>query len=388
MEIEKIQEKIKDLEKEIQETPHHKATEHHIGKLKAKLAKLRSQIIEKETKKGDHTGFAIKKQGDATIVLVGFPSVGKSTLLNKLTNAQSKVAPYAFTTLKVIPGMLHYKGAQIQILDVPGLIQGAAMGKGRGKEVLSVSRGADLLLLMASVENIKNFRVVEKELHLAGVRINQERPKIIIEKRLKGGLEIANRPKKFSEKTIKALAQEFGILNAKITFQQDISQNQFIDALMGNRVYTPALKVLSKIDLLNADVVRGFYGKSLFDFSPDGTKGIKVVASRQKATSAQGRPIFISAEKNIGLTELKNKIFEKLNFIRIYLKESLNAKPSKQPLICKKGIAVLQAAEKISQELAKEIKGAKIKGTSADFPNQFVGKKHILLDKDEVLFVK
>jgi len=365
METEKIQEKIQEIEEELKTIPYHKGTEHHIGKLKASLAKLRNEIIEKKTKGGGKgEGFAIRKEGDATVVLVGFPSVGKSTILNELTNAESKVASYPFTTLSVIPGMLDFQGAKIQVLDVPGLIQGAAMGKGRGKEVLSVVRGADLLFIIASAQEPNTFEIMENELYLAGVRLNEKKPQVIIEKRLRGGLEISAPQKSISLQTIKTLAQEFGILNAKISFRDKLSADQLIDAFMGTRVYVPTMKVISKIDLIPKDSLK----KLQKTFPKD--------------------CLFISVPEGIGTEELKKRIFEKLNFVRIYLRRELGAQPAKDPLICKKGVTIFEAASKISKNLASEIKGAKIKGPSASHPNQLVGLRHQLLDGDDIFFIK
>ena len=59
----------------------------------------------------------------------------QSTLLSTLTKTQSEAASYEFTTLTCIPGVIEYKGANIQLLDLPGIIEGASQGKGRGKQV-------------------------------------------------------------------------------------------------------------------------------------------------------------------------------------------------------------------------------------------------------------
>ena len=162
-----IPEKIKAIQDEIHKTQINKATEFHIGLLKAKIAKLKRELDENTHGKtvstgGGSAGFDVRKAGDATVVLIGFPSVGKSTLLNSLTNAKSKTGAYSFTTLTAVPGMLEYNGSQIQILDLPGIIEGASAGKGLGKRVLSVARNANLVLMVLDVFQIHHLRSIKK----------------------------------------------------------------------------------------------------------------------------------------------------------------------------------------------------------------------------------
>lgn len=95
-------------------TQKNKATEGHLGLLKAKLAKLKREVIDSATKAGGGgEGFDVSKSGDARVGLIGFPSVGKSTLLTKLTGTFSEAADYEFTTLTCIPGVYKHKGCKI-----------------------------------------------------------------------------------------------------------------------------------------------------------------------------------------------------------------------------------------------------------------------------------
>ncbi|HQT44390.1 MAG TPA: 50S ribosome-binding GTPase, partial [Candidatus Micrarchaeota archaeon] len=188
-----VTEKLNELEAELARTQKNKATEFHIGILNAKIAKLKRELISPSKSGGAKGGgFDVRKTGDSTVVFIGLPSVGKSTLLNKLTGSKSEVASYAFTTLTCIPGMLDYKGAKIQLLDLPGIIIGASEGKGRGREVLAVARSADLILLMLDVFQPDAYEAIMRELANMGIRVNQHRPDVVVTKKLKGGVNVTS----------------------------------------------------------------------------------------------------------------------------------------------------------------------------------------------------
>ncbi len=141
-------EKIKEIEQEIARTQKNKATEYHIGQLKAKLAKYRTQLLEPTGKGPKGEGFEVSRFGNARVCMIGFPSVGKSTLLSSITDTQSLSAAYEFTTLTCIPGVINYNDAKIQLLDLPGIIEGAADGKGRGRQVIAVAKNSDMVLMV------------------------------------------------------------------------------------------------------------------------------------------------------------------------------------------------------------------------------------------------
>ncbi len=111
----------------------------------------------------------------------------QSTLLSTLTKTQSECASYEFTTLTCIPGVIEYKGANIQLLDLPGIIEGASQGKGRGKQVIAVARTADLVLMMldATKGDIQR-ELLEKELESVGIRLNRKKPNIYFKVNVRG----------------------------------------------------------------------------------------------------------------------------------------------------------------------------------------------------------
>ena len=166
-----VLEKIAAIELEMSRTQKNKATATHLGSLRAKLAKLQRELIDAAGPKGGPKGegFDVTKTGDCRVGLVGFPSVGKSTLLTKLTGVFSEAAAYEFTTLTCIPGVIRYRGAKIQLLDLPGIIEGASEGKGRGRQVIGVARSVDLVLMVVDAGSGKADRqreLLERELEV------------------------------------------------------------------------------------------------------------------------------------------------------------------------------------------------------------------------------
>ena len=183
---------IKDLQDELKKTKYNKATQGYFGIIKAKISLLKEKQesrVSQKTGKSEH-GYTVRKSGDGTVLLLGFPSAGKSTLLNVLAGTESEVGAYDFTTLSVVPGMLEYKQAKIQILDVPGIVSGAASGKGRGREVLNVIQNADLVLIVVDVNHPEHYPAILKEVWEARIRLNKVRPEVFIKKKGQGGIAI------------------------------------------------------------------------------------------------------------------------------------------------------------------------------------------------------
>jgi len=340
---------IKQLEEEIKRTPYNKATEHHVGRLKAKLARLKEEL-EKEKRKSARQTISIKKEGDATVALVGFPSVGKSSLLNALTNAKSEVGDYDFTTKKPVPGIMEYKHATIQIIDMPGIVEGAASGKGREKEVLSAVRIADLIVIVADVFKLDSIEIVKRELYEAGIRLDQKPPDVVIRKKDRGGVKISSTvPLGLDERTIAEILKEYKIHNADVLIRENITMERLIDALNGNCVYIPSITVVNKIDIMDVDV----------------------------------NAIKVSATKGINLDLLKEEIYRKLRFIKVYLKPP-GEKMSEKPMILREGARIEDVCRKIHNDFVENFKYARVWGRSVKHEGQRVGLDHVLSDGDVV----
>lgn len=177
--------------------------------------------------------------------------------MSRLTGQHSEAAAYEFTTLTTVPGQVIYNGAKIQILDLPGIIQGAKDGKGRGRQVIAVAKTCHLIFIVLDVNKpLTDKRIIENELEGFGIRINKSPPNIVFKKKDKGGINITSTVplSHIDHDEIKAVLGEYRIANADIAIRCDATVDDLIDVLEAkSRSYIPVLYALNKIDAITIE---------------------------------------------------------------------------------------------------------------------------------------
>ncbi|CCW60090.1 unnamed protein product [Phytomonas sp. EM1] len=361
--------KINDIEAELARTQKNKATMAHICSLKARLAQLKRELIAADSKKGGGKGdgFDVQKTGDARVGFIGFPSVGKSTLLSKMTSTRSEIGAYEFTTLTCVPGVVNYRGAKLQMLDLPGIIEGAKEGKGRGRQVIAVARTCSLILIILDVAKpLQHKLIIERELDGFGIRLNTSPPDITIRKKDRGGISISSTCQltQLDEETIRSILGEYRMSNADIVFRGDYTADELIDVIEGNRIYIPCLYVLNKIDQISIEE-------------------LDIIARLPHNCP-------ISAHHGWNLDGLLECIWEHMGFIRVYTKPKGQVPDYNEPVILKRTPQprIENFCNRIHRQLLKNFKYAWVWGSSVKHQPQHVGKDHLLEDEDVVQIVK
>jgi len=276
------------------------------------------------------------------------------------------VAEYEFTTLTTVPGIIRYKGAKIQLLDLPGIIEGAKDGKGRGRQVIAVARTCNLILIILDVmKPLLHKKIIENELEGFGIRLNKSPPDIVFTKKDKGGITMTSMTPltELDENVVKTICKEYRIMSADIRFNCDASPDQLIDVIEGNRVYTPALYVLNKIDQITIEELDILY--------------------------QMPNVVPISAHNNWNLDELLDRIWERLDLIRVYTKPRGTIPDYAAPVVLPRAHrTVAEFCNSIHKGILKDFKCALVWGCAVKFNPQRVGRDHILEDEDVVQIVK
>src|SRR5256886_12903608 len=125
--------------------------------------RMRSRVVQRDS-------IGVRREGAAQVALVGPPNAGKSSLLHALSHVQIKIGDYAFTTLRPVAALTRIGGVLVQLVEIPGLISGAAEGRGGGHALLGVLRGADAIVYCLDVRGPYDvLQDVRNEVALAGI---------------------------------------------------------------------------------------------------------------------------------------------------------------------------------------------------------------------------
>jgi len=332
--------------------PSHKGAENLRMDLTKRLIKLKEKQAKERARKGGSKTMTVKKEGASQVVLVGKPNSGKSTLLKAITNANPVIAPYEFTTTEPEVGVMDYRGAKIQVVEVPALIEGSYEGKARGREKLAIIRNGDCIiisLLGGFIEIKKQIDVMLNEFDKSGIKTNLSKPLIEIKKTGAKGLDIIGKQYlKADEAAVISLLMGYNLHSVTLVLQENADLKKIEQALDNSLSYKRVIGLW-----LN--------GEENFEY-----KNVPVFAVDPKES-----------------TKLKDLIYEKLNLILVYTKKPREKDEDKLPIVLPKGATIDTLCDLLHKDFKEKFNYAKVWG-SARFPGQTVSKDFVLKDKDVI----
>uniref|UniRef100_A0A8C4LQL1 OBG-type G domain-containing protein n=1 Tax=Equus asinus TaxID=9793 RepID=A0A8C4LQL1_EQUAS len=310
--------KILKIEAKMARTQKNKATAHYLGRLRLALLSLAEN------------GFDMAKTGDTRIGFVAFPFMGKATLLSKLAGVYSEMAAYEFTTLTSVPGIIRYKGAKIQLLDLPGTVKGAKDGKGRGHQVITVLQTYHLILIVL-------------DLKVFGICLNSKLPNTGFKKKDKGGIYLMTTcpQSEVDAETVRSILTEYKIHNADVTLLSNATADDFTDVVGRSRVYIPCIYVLNKIDEISV-------------------KELDIIYKVPHCVA-------ISAHHCWNFDDLLEKIWAYLKLVRIYIRPKGQLPDHRSPVVVHYPRTMVEDfCLKIHKNLIKEFKYTPVLGACCE----------------------
>jgi len=272
----------------------------------------------------------------------------------------------------------HPNGARIQLLDLPGIISGAAVGKGRGRQVVAISRTAELILMLldASKEDRgeQQKQKLTVELETMGLRLNKRRPEIYLKIKSSGGVVFTSTaPGPLTHLDVNVcrdILDVYKIHDAEVVVRADCTVDEFIDTIeSAKRVYVPCLYVYNKIDELTIEEL--------------------------DELASQEHSVVVSGSMRLNMDYLLERIWDELELVRVYTKKQGEPPDFSQPVIlASKGqhgtkiVTVKTLCLHLHKDLVTSFRYAIVWGKSAKHIPQTVGINHILADEDVVQIVK
>jgi len=175
-----IKEKLDTLKEMLSKAPSHKGAETLRKEIKEKIAKLKDKA-EKQMAKRSGYSISVKKEGAASVVLVGLTNSGKSYVLSKLTNAKPEISQYEYTTKMPEVGVMDYEGIKLQIIELPSISKGYSEA-GKGPSFMAIARTADLIVIVldGNKELNEQLFIIEDEFKKSFVELDKDIPVLIL----------------------------------------------------------------------------------------------------------------------------------------------------------------------------------------------------------------
>jgi hypothetical protein len=362
-----LDERIEKLEKFISLIPKHKSSEKMVATYRHRLTVLRQEREDVRARRKMATGgptYSLAKEGAGQVVLVGVTNSGKSALLNRLTGAKAKVGNYEFTTQLPEPGILKYGGADIQIIDMPSLFEGA-IDSSIGKQILGGIRNADLIVLVIDLAQSPKpqLEFLISILEESRIKLNKPPPPIRFNKTGSGGTNIVGVTNfQGDPELIRQLMRRRRIHNFSIQFRGPATLEDLIEVIDSRTTYVPSIIIATKGDSASSS--------ENFD-------------ELQWEYSAEF-PIFpVSVEKDIGIRNAADGIFKGLKVIRIFTRKS-SGEIGERPLILPLESNVEDLAKRLHSDFHKNFRYAVVYRMSTGQIRKKVGFTFVLEDQDVV----
>lgn len=286
------QEELDCLQVMLREMPKHKGTDKLQADLKAKIAKLRSEVLKSASQPAaGKAATKIPRQGAGRIVMIGAPNVGKSQLLAALTRAQPEIAPYPFTTQAPLPGMMLYEDCPFQLIDLPPVTEDYM-----DPSTIGLVRGADLIFLVLDLGS----DTVLEDTQAVLARFDGSKTRLAADSYLDEG--------------------DLGVS------------------------YTATLILLNKCDC------------------PGANERLAMLEEFVLGVLKMER-LKVSATDGLGLDELRKRVFEALEVVRVYTKHPKQKEPDMtKPFTIRRGQTLVEVAEHVHRDMAATLKGARVWG--------------------------
>ena len=368
-----LEQRIIELQKLLSLAPRHKGGERMVMDYRKKLAALKA-LVEKRKEQdrarkssGAEEG-VIRKEGAGQICLMGVTNSGKSTIINRVTNAEFDIADYPFTTPIPTPAMLILEDINIQLVELPGIFDGS-YESGIGRQSLAVARNSDCIALIIDLSHDidTQMNVILQELDKARIRLNKEKSAVRVEKTGLGGHMIygVHNFEGSKEEVVDYLTAR-RITNIIVRFQKSATFAQLTDAMDASVAYIRAMIVATKGDAPGSmDRFKELDEKyaDRFDIIP------------------------ISALKGENLDGMSWAFYNHLDILRVYTKIP-GQKRERKPIVLPVGSVVEDAATKVHKELFVErFKAAVIIRENDKIKRRTVGLSYPLEDGDVLQLV-